>query len=116
MQPENFPQAPFRAIALNRVSHGGGGSNHAEALHSRFQAESVYRFSCRLERRADQSPQRERSAIDPAAVFANRDEITLASQMLLGAKTHGSRKRTQADASETVRQPSDACDPLGGGP
>ena len=76
---KELAQAALGAVALDGVADGGSRGDDAETRR---------RGGWRI---AAEPGERECAAVEAAAVFADRAEIDLAAQMLLGAKTHAEK-------------------------
>lgn len=77
MSAENLAQATLGSIAQDRIADSGDGRDDSDST------KTVGGSPTR------EPPKREKTAVNPAALFANQTKIALAANMLLRAKTHG---------------------------
>ena len=77
MAAKNLAHPAFSSIAEDGIADGFSGSDDADS------ASVISRVVSR------EPPKREKTAMDTAALFANKTKIALAANVLLRAKTHG---------------------------
>lgn len=73
----NFPEAAFRAIAMDCISHRSAGSDHADPWRR------IQRLGGTIPPRQEKGP-----AIDAPALLAHGTEFVVAPQTLPGAEVH----------------------------